>query len=136
MKEIFKILLCVLSLSGCASIMRDGSQIVPIQSNVEDVSIEVTNSQGAVVYKGKTPATVYLKTAKTGYFNPEKYLIKASKKGYSTQYTPIDYHISNWYWFGNIVFGGLIGWLIVDPITGEMYHLDEIATVNMTPIPE
>ena len=52
MKEIFKILLCVLSLSGCASIMRDGSQIVPIQSNVEDVSIEVTNSQGAVVYKG------------------------------------------------------------------------------------
>ena len=54
--------------------MWDGSQIVPIQSNVEDVSIEVTNSQGAVVYKGKTPATVYLKTAKTGYFNPEKIL--------------------------------------------------------------
>ena len=136
MKKFSKILLFVLALSGCASIMRDGSQIVPIQSNVEDVNIEVTNSQGAIVYKGKTPAIVYLKTAKTGYFNPEKYLIKASKKGYSTQYTPIDYHISNWYWFGNFVFGGLIGWFIVDPITGEMYYLDEIATVNMTPMSE
>lgn len=46
MKKFSKILLFVLALSGCASIMRDGSQIVPIQSNVEDVNIEVTNSQG------------------------------------------------------------------------------------------
>lgn len=135
MKKISKILLCVLALSGCASVMRDDTQIVPIQSNVEGVNIEVTNSQGAVVYEGKTPTTLYLKTSKSGYFNPEKYLIKASKNGYSTQYTPIDYHISNWYWFGNAVFGGLIGWFIVDPITGNMYYLDDVANVDMTPLP-
>ena len=134
MKNIYKILLCVLLLSGCASVMRDDTQIVPIQANVEGVNIEVTNSQGAVVYTGKTPTTVHLKTAKSGYFNRENYLIKASKEGYATQYTPIDSHISNWYWFGNLVFGGLIGWFIVDPITGEMYYLDEVATVNMTPL--
>ena len=131
MKNIYKILLCVLLLSGCASVMRDDTQIVPIQANVEGVNIEVTNSQGAVVYTGKTPTTVNLKTAKSGYFNRENYLIKASKEGYATQYTPIDSHISNWYWFGNLVFGGLIGWFIVDPITGEMYYLDEVASVQL-----
>ena len=136
MKKVSKILLFVLALSGCSSVMRDDSQIVPIQSNVEDVNIEVTNSQGDVVYKGKTPTALNLKTSKSGYFNPEKYLVKASKNGYATQYTPIDYHISNWYWFGNAVFGGLIGWFIVDPITGEMYYLDEVANVNMTPLPK
>ena len=134
MKKIFRILLCVLALSGCASVMRENTQIVPIQANVDDVNIEVTNSEGAVVYQGKSPTSIYLKTAKPGYFKPENYQIKASKDGYATQYTPIDSHISNWYWFGNLVFGGLIGWFIVDPLTGDMYYLDEVATVNMTPL--
>ena len=82
----------------------------------------------------QTPTTLDLRTSRSGYFNPEKYFIKASKNGYVTQYTPIDYHISNWYWFGNAVFGGLIGWFIVDPMTGKMYYLDDVATVNMTPL--
>mgnify|MGYP000813514811 CR=1 FL=1 len=123
-------------MTGCASIIRDNTQIVPIQANVENAKIEVTNSSGAVVYSGQTPTTVYLKSSKSGYFNPEKYIIKASKDGYATGFTTIDYHVSNWYWFGNILFGGLIGWFIVDPITGDMYYLDEVATVNLTPLPK
>jgi len=31
--------------------------------------------------------------------------------------------LNGWY-FGNIIFGGLIGLLIVDPATGAMYRLD------------
>ena len=31
--------------------------------------------------------------------------------------------INGWY-VGNIVFGGFIGWLIVDPLTGAMWTLD------------
>ena len=130
------ILMCFLVLTGCASIIRDNTQIVPIQANVENAKIEVTNSSGAVVYSGQTPTTVYLKSSKSGYFNPEKYIIKAPKDGYATGFTTIDYHVSNWYWFGNILFGGLIGWFIVDPITGDMYYLDEVATVNLTPLPK
>jgi len=40
--------------------------------------------------------------------------------------------LSGWYW-GNILFGGLIGVLIVDPITGKMWKLptDDI-TVNLS----
>ena len=31
--------------------------------------------------------------------------------------------VEGWYW-GNILFGGLIGMIIVDPATGAMYKLD------------
>ena len=34
----------------------------------------------------------------------------------------LDSSLSGWY-FGNIIFGGLIGMLIVDPVTGAMYNL-------------
>lgn len=130
------ILLCLLFLSGCATVMRDGNQVVPIQANVDDVDIEITNSKGAVVYSGKTPTTVWLKTSQKGYFSPETYHVKASKKGYVTQYATIDWHVSNWYWFGNLIFGYVAGWFLIDPLTGKMYYLDEVATVNMTPLPK
>ena len=125
------IIICLFWLSGCATVMRDSNQIVPIQANVDDVNIEITNSDGAVVYSGKTPTTVQLKTAKKGYFSPETYYVKASKKGYVTQYTTIDWHISNWYWFGNLIFGYVAGWFLVDPLTGKMYYLDDVATIHM-----
>lgn len=83
------ILMCFLVLTGCASIIRDNTQIVPIQANVENAKIEVTNSSGAVVYSGQTPTTVYLKSSKSGYFNPEKYIIKASKDGYAPVLPPL-----------------------------------------------
>jgi len=31
--------------------------------------------------------------------------------------------VSAWYVAGNFVFGGLIGWLIVDPLTGGMWTI-------------
>lgn len=130
------LLFSILLLTGCASIVRDNTQSIPIQSNVDNTNIEITNSKGAVVYTGQTPTTVWLKPSSSGYFSPEQYMIKASKKGYSTQYTPIDWHISNWYWFGNLGFGGLIGWFIVDPLTGKMYYLDDVARVQMSKLPE
>ena len=35
-----------------------------------------------------------------------------------------DAYLNGWY-IGNVVFGGLIGLLIVDPETGAMWRLDE-----------
>lgn len=134
MKKI--LVFAVLLLAGCASIVRDNTQVVPIQSNVENADIEITNSKGAIVYTGQTPTTVWLKPSSSGYFSPEKYVVKASKKGYSTSYTSIDWHISNWYWFGNFVFGGLVGWFIVDPLTGKMYYLDEVANIQISKLSE
>ena len=122
-------------LSSCATVMRDNNQAVPIKANVEKVDIKITNKAGELIFEGQTPTTLTLKTAaKGGYFNPEKYTIVASKDGFQTQTSVIDWHVSGWYWAGNIVIGGLIGYLIIDPMTGDMYYLDEEVNLNMSPV--
>lgn len=122
-------------LSSCATVMRENSQAIPIKANIEKVDIKITNKAGETVFEGQTPTILTLKTAaKSGYFNPEKYTIVASKDGFQTQTSIIDWHISSWYWAGNLVIGGLIGYLIIDPITGDMYYLDEEVNLNMSSI--
>ena len=122
-------------LSSCATIIRDGNQIIPINSSVDKVDIKIKNKAGLIVFEGQTPTTVDLKTAvKGGYFNPEQYTITASKDGFATETQVIDWHVSGWYYAGNLIFGGLIGYLIVDPATGKMYYLDEDVYLNMTPL--
>jgi hypothetical protein len=45
------------------------------------------------------------------------------KEGYATQSTEIKSALNGWY-IGNILFGGVIGLLIVDPASGTMWTLD------------
>lgn len=121
-------------LSACATIMRDNSQTIPITSSTDNVDIRIADKSGKVIFEGQTPASVNLKTAAGGYFDPQEYTITASKDGFKNQTTIIDWHVSAWYWAGNMALGGLIGYLIIDPITGDMYYLDEDVHLNMTPI--
>ena len=121
-------------LSACATIMRDNSQTIPITSSTDNVDIRIADKSGKVIFEGQTPASVNLKTAAGGYFDPQEYTITASKDGFKNQTTIIDWHVSAWYWAGNLILGGLIGYLIIDPITGDMYYLDEDVHLNMTPI--
>ncbi|MBR2922457.1 MAG: carboxypeptidase regulatory-like domain-containing protein [Alphaproteobacteria bacterium] len=134
MKKIFLIISCgIISifLASCATIMRDNYQAIPINANTEKVNIKITDKTGSTVFEGQTPTTITLKTSKSGYFNPQKYTITASKDGYKTQTTVIDWHVSGWYYVGNLVFGGLLGYLIIDPISGDMYYLDDQVQLNM-----
>jgi hypothetical protein len=44
-------------------------------------------------------------------------------KGYNSRTVSVTFSIDDWY-FGNILFGSLIGMLIVEPATGAMWKLD------------
>ncbi len=132
MKKLLIILSCIIGISACATVMRENTQIIPIKANTEQVNIKILNKSGEVIFEGKTPTTINLKTSTSGYFNPEKYTVIASKDGFKTQTTIIDWHVSGWYWAGNFLIGGLIGYLIVDPLTGDMYYLDDNVNLNMS----
>lgn len=137
MKKLFLILtigVFTALLSSCASIMRENNQSVPIKANVDKVDFKLIDRKGQVVFEGQTPTTVNLKTSQSGYFSPQKYTVIATKEGYKPQKSVIDWHVSGWYSAGNLLFGGLIGYLLVDPLTGDMYYLDEEVNLNMTPI--
>ncbi len=123
---IFTSLIC-----SCATIMRDNSQSISFAASTDKVNIKILNKSGVTVFEGQTPTTINLKTSASGYFNPEKYTVIASKDGYKTNTAVVDWHVSGWYYVGNLVFGGLIGYLIIDPISGDMYYMDENVHLNM-----
>lgn len=109
-----------LGINGCATIVSGSSQTVTFTSVPESATIEIKNRKGVKIHTGQTPATVSLKGA--GYFKPESYQVSFSKAGYQSKTVEVTGTLSGWY-FGNILFGGLIGILIVDPVTGAMFKL-------------
>lgn len=105
--------------SSCATIISGSSKVFGIDSNPQSAHVEITNRKGVVVFRGETPVTTHLRTG-AGFFTPAIYSIKVTMDGYKTQIFPVQAHINGWY-FANIVIGGGIGMLIVDPATGAMY---------------
>ena len=116
-----------LLLSGCASIVSGPTQSVTVTSDPPEAYMEITNKAGDVIHKGQTPQVLVLNKSR-GYFKGETYKLHLSKEGYVSQETTIDSYPNGWYIGGNLIFGGLIGYLIVDPLTGSMFSLspDEV----------
>jgi len=112
-----------LALSSCATIMGDKTQLMPISSTPSDATIEITDEKGEQIFKGTTPTNVTLEKSDGSYWGKKNYSVKISKIGYEDQIIPITASANGYYMFGNILFGGLIGWFIVDPNNGAMYTL-------------
>lgn len=127
------VLSIALILNGCASIVSKTSYNVRLDTSPHDATVTVINRSGKLIDSGKTPLMVKLKPG-AGYFKKAMYSITFSKPGYVNKTVVINADINGWY-FGNIVFGGLVGLLIVDPATGAMYKLDKL-DVNETLAPE
>ena len=110
-----------LAASGCATIVAKSSQEITITSVPEGAAVKINNKGGAAVHSGNTPLTVTLKKGR-GYFKAERYTVHISKDGYHARDITVEGQVNGWY-FGNVLFGGLIGLLAVDPATGAMYTL-------------
>lgn len=120
---------CVcLSFISCASIVSKTQYPVTISSNPSGALYTIKKSNGMFVAQGVTPNTVKLRSS-FGYFKPAKYNIDFTHNGI-TQSIPLEASINGWY-FGNLISWGIIaGMLIVDPLTGAMWRLDDTAIAN------
>lgn len=118
----------VLALSGCASIFNGKTQAVVINSVPDGAAISVSNRAGEKVHTGTTPVTLTLNRG-AGYFKSETYVVTLNKEGFAPKELTLTATVSGWY-IGNILFGGLIGMLAVDPATGAMYTFPD--TVSST----
>lgn len=129
-RSICGLALVTLLLGGCATIVGDKTQLIPISSTPSDAAIVIMDERGSEVFKGVTPTTVTLPKSDGSYWGGKEYKVTISKNGYATQVIPIKSSPNGWYIGGNIIFGGLIGWFIVDPMNGAMYTLtpEQIAT--------
>lgn len=120
----------LLILSGCASIVSNSSYPVSVNSTPTGASFTVTNRSGQQVVNGTTPEVVTLK-AGSGYFKKESYTVTVSMDGYEEKTFTVAGSMDGWYW-GNIAIGGLIGMLIVDPLTGAMFRLPDSVDVPLS----
>jgi hypothetical protein len=123
MKKFYFVLLAAsLLLTSCASIVSKSSYPISIKSTPSEAKITITDKKGVEVFSGNTPATLKLNSG-AGFFTKARYQVTFEKDGYQSRTVPVDFKIDGWY-FGNLVFGGVIGLLIIDPATGAMYKLD------------
>jgi len=107
--------------TGCATIVSKSTQTMTLTSVPDGATVRITNKSGVAVNSSSTPSTVTLKKGR-GYFKPETYTLSFSKEGYKPVDITVRGSVNGWY-FGNVIFGGLIGLLAVDPATGAMYTL-------------
>jgi hypothetical protein len=114
------LLLCPLLFAGCASIVDGGPKTVQVNSNPQGAKVTIYNKAGRQVVTEITPAKVKLARA-SGFAGDEDYKLVFEKTGYYPYEAHVKSAINGWYW-GNIVFGGLIG-CIVDMGTGSCYTL-------------
>lgn len=120
MKRLLCFCLCVCFLitqSGCASIVSGSTQDVSIRSNPAGAAVLINGMSS-----GTTPLTTDLKRKK-------RHQITIQKDGYLEEKRTTKRGF-NWWYAGNIIFGGIIG-LIVDPCTGAMYKV-EPEEINVT----
>ena len=115
--------------SNCATIVSRSSYPILVKSDPAGATVSITDKKGKEVFKGISPSTVILKSG-AGYFSRAEYQVKISISGYTDQTIPVLYKLNGWY-FGNLLFGGIIGMLIIDPASGAMWKL-ETPPINVT----
>jgi hypothetical protein len=109
------------ALSGCATIVHSGPRSIPIASSPPGAKVSIYDRDNNLVMTNTTPFVAKLST-KAGYFKAQNYRMEFQLAGHAPAAVGLDSSVSGWYWC-NFVLGGLLGMLIVDPLTGAMYNL-------------
>ena len=135
MKEVFKstfLLASAIGLcNGCASILSKSSGSVTITSIPSGAEVTIKDKHGRQVQKVVTPSTLNLRYG-AGYFSSAQYTFQFEKEGY-VPYTKIERAGFNGWYFGNFLFGGPLGLLVVDPATGAMWKLKDTVFGSLEP---
>lgn len=131
MKKVLSIILAtsLLGLAACSSIFSKSDYPVSINSSPDGATFSITNRAGQKVHSGTTPNTITLNSS-AGFFKGETYTVILNKPGFTSKTYTINSSVDGWY-FGNILLGGVIGMLIVDPATGAMFNLPEHVQVSL-----
>jgi hypothetical protein len=127
------LLASAVALTGCASIVSKSKWPVTIKSDPPGAQVTISDENGKEIHRATTPATIVLHSG-AGYFSSANYLVNVKMDGYLEDKGVIKSGLNGWY-VGNVVFGGLIGVFIVDPMTGAMWRLPGEYSVSLSKTP-
>lgn len=128
MKNVICIIMCFpIFLSGCASVMCGSEKTINIKSRPPGSDFTITDARGNIVIEDVTPTNTTLKRGR-GWFQAADYEVTFRKEGCKQKTVPIRQGLEiGWYVGGNVLIGGLIGWVIVDPLTGAMWNIEDVS---------
>jgi hypothetical protein len=109
------------ALSGCATIVHGGPRPISVASSPAGAKVSIYDRSNTLVQTNTTPFVARLPT-KYGYFQGQNYRLVFEMPAHATAEVKLQSSLSGWY-LGNVIFGGVIGMLIVDPLTGAMFNL-------------
>ena len=109
------------AISGCATIVHSGPRAISVASAPTGAKVSIYDRANTLVMTNTTPFIAQLPT-KFGYFKSQNYRLVFEMPAHATTEVELTSSVSGWY-FANLLFGGAIGMLIVDPLTGAMYNL-------------
>ena len=119
-----EVLVVLALLSGCASVVKGGNQKIAVTSDPSGARVVVTDlRQNLEVQSGTTPFEATLARG-AGWFKSARYKVTFERPGYQNEEVLLEGRPSGWYLAGNLFFTDLLGWLVVDPLTGAMWVLE------------
>ena len=65
--------------SGCATIIGESAQLMPINSSPSDANVVIIDEKGMEIFKGKTPTTITLAKSDGSYWGGKSY---KGRRGY------------------------------------------------------
>lgn len=127
-----------MGLGSCATIVKGKTEKVDFHSTPAGATVTVNDSDGKQMMQGVTPCSFELKRG-AGWFKKATYGVLFELEGYNSHQVDLFGRVNGWFIGGNLVFGGIIGWLIVDPATGAMWTMAkkpvEVELTAATPTP-
>lgn len=109
------------TISGCATIVHNGPRQISVASTPPGARVSIYDRSNRLVQVSTTPFLATLPT-KFAYFKGQDYRLVFELPAYASSEVHLQTTVSRWY-FGNLLFGGLLGLVIVDPSTGAMFNL-------------
>jgi len=122
-KLIVLLTILMLAFSSCASIVSGTTQYIRISSSPTSANVVIYDRHNMIVWSSTTPALVNLRRG-DGYFRGATYRVEISSEGFTGQTIHLTPSLNaGRYLAGNLLLGGVVGWLIIDPILGGMWTL-------------
>lgn len=119
------VFLFALTMSGCATITKGGSQSITINTNPSGASCTLSREGNTIGVVNPTPGTVNIEKDK------DTISVVCKKDGFCDEGGTIDAEFQGMTW-GNIIFGGLIG-LAVDAGSGALHKYQSILSLTLIP---
>ena len=120
MRKIIIVLILCFTLISCATVISNNISNVGINSHPQKANIRITDKNGQLIFVGKTPVIVPLKST-IGLFNPAEYYISFSKDSFQKKAELVKAGFNWW-----SAFNFVLPFILIDAISGNMFQIHDV----------